>query len=103
MKVTFDFENGMQLTLKPENCSLIDNPGKGTAVVTKMEGGGILPLMFFQNVVLASVDELKARQQVLIAKAEAEKIAADKAKQAEVQKAAAELAAKNAAGAPAAS
>jgi hypothetical protein len=60
MKVIFDFENGMELTLKPENISLAENPGKGVALITKTNEQ-VLGLLFFPNTVLATPAEIKAR------------------------------------------
>ncbi len=45
MKILIDFENGMQLALKPENLQLIDNGGT-LALSTRIDNA-ILPLVFF--------------------------------------------------------
>ncbi len=60
MKLLIDFENGMQLALKPENLQLIDNGGDSSALITRTENA-ILPLVFFK-VPIATPDELKARE-----------------------------------------
>ena len=59
MKFLIDFENGMQLALKPENLQLIDNGGDSSALITRTENA-ILPLVFFK-VPIATPDEVKAR------------------------------------------
>src|SRR5208282_6610349 len=59
MKVTFDFDNGTQLSLKPENIKLIDNGGKETVAITSTDSA-VIPLIFFKGV-LATAEELKAR------------------------------------------
>jgi hypothetical protein len=70
MKLTVDFENGMVLTLKPENISLIDNGGKDTVAITRTDNA-VIPLVFF-NTLLATPAELKAREVAAKAAAEAE-------------------------------
>jgi hypothetical protein len=60
MKILIDFENGMQLTLKPENVQLFDNGGKSTVVATKTDNA-IIPLLFFPAL-LATPEELKERE-----------------------------------------
>ena len=60
MKITFDFETGIELTLKPENVSIAENPGQGLALVTKTNEQ-VLGLLFFPNISLATPAELKAR------------------------------------------
>ncbi len=60
MKVTFDFENGMTLALKPENIQLVDNGGKETVAITRTDNA-VIPLIFFKQF-LATEDELKARR-----------------------------------------
>jgi hypothetical protein len=60
MKLLVDFENGMQLSLKPENVQLIDNDGK--AVVITRTDNAVIPLLFFA-VSLATPEELKAREE----------------------------------------
>lgn len=61
MKITVDFENGMQVTLKPENIQLVDNGGKET-VLTFNTDHTLVPIMFFKSI-LASPAELKAREE----------------------------------------
>ena len=68
MKVTIDFENGMQLTLKPENIQLIDNGGKETVAITRTDNA-IIPLIFFKQSLLATPLELKARNDAVKAAA----------------------------------
>jgi len=75
MKVTVDFENGMQLTLKPENIQLIDNGGRETVAVTRTDNA-IIPIVFFKGVLLATPDELKAREEKAKADAAAAKAVA---------------------------
>ncbi len=60
MRITIDFENGMQLGLKPENLHLIDNGG--TAALITKANNGIIPLLSFTSS-LATPDELKAREE----------------------------------------
>ncbi len=60
MKILIDFENGMQLGLKPENLHLIDNGG--TAALITKANNGIIPLLSFTSS-LATPDELKAREE----------------------------------------
>ena len=60
MKITFDFENGMQLSLKPENIQLFDNGGQNTVLGTKTDQT-VLPLLFFKTL-LATEEEIKARE-----------------------------------------
>jgi hypothetical protein len=60
MKIVFDFENGMQLSLKPENVSLVDNGGKNSVLITKTDQT-VVPLIFFTPL-LATQEELKARE-----------------------------------------
>ncbi len=91
MKITFDFETGMELTLKPENVSIAENPGQGLALVTKTNEQ-VLGLLFFPNISLATPAELKARA---AAKAAAD-AAALKAADAAALKAAADANAANA-------
>lgn len=59
MLVTFDFQNGMSIVLKPENIQVADNGGKETVLVTRTDKA-IVPLLFFPAL-LATPDELKAR------------------------------------------
>ena len=59
MKITVDFENGMQVTLKPENVQLVDNHGKDTVLTFKTEHT-LVPIMFFKSL-LATPVELGAR------------------------------------------
>jgi hypothetical protein len=75
MKMTFDFENGMQLILKPENVNLVDNGGKETVLITKTDQS-VIPLVFFKTVLLASPSELQARAVIAaeLVKAEADKV-----------------------------
>jgi hypothetical protein len=75
MKVTVDFENGMQLTLKPENIQLIDNGGRETVAITRTDNT-IIPIVFFKGVLLATTDELKAREEKAKADAAAAKAVA---------------------------
>jgi hypothetical protein len=82
MRITVDFENGMEVKLKPENLQLIDNQGKDTVLTFKTEHT-LVPVMFFKAL-LASPAELKSREDAAKA-AEAAK-AAD-AKAAELAKA----------------
>jgi hypothetical protein len=82
MRITVDFENGMEVKLKPENIQLIDNNGQGTVLTFKTEHT-LVPIMFFKTL-LATPAELKAREDAAKA-AEAAK-AAD-AKAAELAKA----------------
>lgn len=60
MKITIDFENGMQLTLKPENLQLADNNGIGTALVTRTDKA-VIPIVFF-NLAVATPTEMAARE-----------------------------------------
>lgn len=71
MKVTIDFENGMEITLKPENLHLIDNGGRETVMVTKTDKA-VIPLIFFPNNLLATPAELKAREDAAIAAQQAQ-------------------------------
>ena len=59
MKITVDFENGMQVTLKPENVQLVDNHGKDTVLTFNTEHT-LVPIMFFKSL-LATPAELGAR------------------------------------------
>ena len=59
MKITVDFENGMQVTLKPENVQLVDNNGKDTVLTFKTDHT-LVPIMFFKSL-LATPAELGAR------------------------------------------
>jgi len=68
MKLTFDFENGMQLSLKPENIQLLDNGINGTAAVTRTDNA-IIPLLFFKQAMLATPLELMAREEKRVATA----------------------------------
>ncbi|MFI5260842.1 MAG: hypothetical protein ACHQU0_03545 [Candidatus Paceibacteria bacterium] len=68
MKILIDFENGMQLALKPENLQLIDNGGTA-ALVTRTENA-VLPILFFKSP-LATPEELKAREEKAAAAAKA--------------------------------
>ena len=70
MKVTFDFDNGTQLSLKPENIKLIDNGGKETVAITSTDSA-VIPLIFFKGV-LATAEELKARSVAATQAAKAE-------------------------------
>jgi hypothetical protein len=75
MKLIVDFENGMQLSLKPENVELIDNGGQNTVAITRTDNA-IIPLIFFKGL-LASPEELKAREEKKkAAAAAAEKLSA---------------------------
>ena len=74
MKITVNFENGMELTLTPDNIQLVDNNGKETVAITRTENA-IIPLVFFKAL-LATPDELKVREAKATAvKAEIEKVA----------------------------
>ena len=88
MKITVDYENGMQVNLKPENIQLLDNAGKNSVLIFKTDLAAV-PIMFFPAL-LATPDEIKARQDVanLAAKAaaEAQKEALVKAASAEIEK-----------------
>ena len=88
MKITVDYENGMQVNLKPENIQLLDNAGKNSVLIFKTELAAV-PIMFFPAL-LATPDEIKARQDVanLAAKAaaEAQKEALVEAASAEIEK-----------------
>jgi hypothetical protein len=79
MRITIDFENGMQLALKPENLQLIDNGGDSSALITRTENA-ILPLVFFK-VPIATPDEVKARSEKATAAAKAAEEAAPSATQ----------------------
>src|SRR5208282_3361706 len=59
MKITVDFENGMQVSLTPENVHLVDNQGKDTVLAFKTDHT-LVPIMFFKSL-LASPAELQAR------------------------------------------
>ena len=65
MKITVDFENGMQVTLKPENVQLVDNHGKDTVLTFKTEHT-LVPIMFFKSL-LATPVELGLRNAALAA------------------------------------
>ena len=69
MKITVDFENGMQVTLKPENVQLVDNHGKDTVLTFKTDHT-LVPIMFFKSL-LATPAELGARNAALAAAAKA--------------------------------
>jgi len=71
MKVTFDFDNGTQLSLKPENIKLIDNGGKETVAITSTDSA-VIPLIFFKGVFLATAEELNARSVAATQAAKAE-------------------------------
>lgn len=75
MKVTFNFENGMELSLKPENVSLSES-NKGVALVTKTNEQ-VLALLLFPNTSLATPEELAARAAKAAAEAAAAKAAAE--------------------------
>ena len=62
MKLTIDFENGMTLSLKPENIQLVDNAGKETVAITRTDNA-IIPVLFFKGALLATAEELKAREE----------------------------------------
>jgi hypothetical protein len=74
MKLTVQFDNGMELTIKPEHASLIDNNGKAV-LVTRTENA-VIPILFF-NAALANADELKAREAAAAKKAAIEKANVD--------------------------
>ena len=59
MKISIDFENGMQVDLKPENIQLVDNSGRETVLVFKTDHA-VVPVMFFP-LVLATKEEVEAR------------------------------------------
>lgn len=80
MKIIVDFENGMQLSLKPENIQLMDNGGKDTVAITRTDNA-VIPLIFFKSL-LATAEELKAREE----KARAAQVAIEAAKVADVAK-----------------
>jgi hypothetical protein len=82
MKITVDFENGMQVTLSPENIHLLDNPGQGVVLAFKTEHTAV-PIVFFKNQ-MATPAELKAREEKAAAK-----VAVEAAQKAELVKAAA--------------
>ena len=69
MKITVDFENGMQVTLKTENVQLVDNHGKDTVLTFKTEHT-LVPIMFFKSL-LATPVELGLRNAALAAAAKA--------------------------------
>jgi len=69
MKISVDFENGMVLSLKPENISLVDNGGKDTVAIARTDNT-VIPLVFFKTL-LATPAELKAREAAAKAAAEA--------------------------------
>lgn len=69
MKITVDFENGMQVTLKPENVQLVDNNGKDTVLTFKTDHT-LVPIMFFKSL-LATPAELGLRNAALAAAAKA--------------------------------
>jgi hypothetical protein len=60
MKISVDFENGMQVTLKPENLQLVDNASRETVLTFKTDHS-IVPILFFKPL-LATEDEIKARE-----------------------------------------
>lgn len=72
MKILIDFENGMQLALKPENLQLVDNGGQA-ALITCAENA-VLPLLSFKAS-LATKEELEVRQAKIDAAALAAKAA----------------------------
>lgn len=59
MKLIIDFENGMQLTLKPENLTLADD-GTQCVIVTRTDTT-IIPLFNFPTVRVATKEEVEAR------------------------------------------
>src|SRR5208337_1429940 len=63
MKITVDFENGMQVSLTPENVHLVDNQGKDTVLAFKTDHT-LVPIMFFKSL-LATPPELQARSAAL--------------------------------------
>lgn len=67
MKITIDFENGMQMTLKPENLTLADN-GSESVIITKTDTS-IIPLFIFPTVRLATKEEVDARPKATAAPA----------------------------------
>ena len=71
MKILFNFENGMELSVGPENLALVPNGSQGSAIVTKTDTA-VVPLIFFK-VQLATTEELKARDE----KAKEAAVAAD--------------------------
>lgn len=73
MKITVDFENGMQVSLKPENVQLVDNHGKDTVLTFKTDHT-LVPIMFFKSL-LATPAELGLRNAALAAAA---KVASEK-------------------------
>lgn len=64
MKITIDFENGMVLSVKPENLSIGDTKdANGTphvSIAFKTDAQTV-PFLFFKNVQLATKEELEAR------------------------------------------
>jgi len=76
MKIQIDFENGMQISVKPENIQLLDNDGKNSVVVTKTDQQAIVPLLFF-SALLATPAELQARKDAAEALVQATKALAD--------------------------
>lgn len=60
MKINIDFQNGMELKLKPEQCQLAANEN-GTALVTKTNEQQLV-LLFFPGAFLATPEELEARK-----------------------------------------
>ena len=77
MKVTIDFENGMVLTLKPENLQLIDNDGKETVLATRTDNA-VIPLLAFKLLV-ATPAEIKAREENATLKKRVTELAAKEA------------------------
>ncbi len=77
MKVTIDFENGMQVNLKPENLQLVDikaPTGELAVAVGFKTDVTQVPFLFFPNLQLATKEELAIRK--AIADADVDKAAA---------------------------
>jgi hypothetical protein len=62
MKASFDLENGIVLSVQPENLQLVPNGDKGSALCVKTEHT-LVPVAFFPAAALATPDELKAREE----------------------------------------
>lgn len=81
MKITIDFENGMQVNLKPENIQLVDikTPAGELAIAVGFKTDvAQVPFLFFPGLQLATKEELAQRPDAL--KAAAAEAAYDAAK-----------------------
>lgn len=67
MKITIDFENGMEVNLKPENLQLVDikaPTGELAVAVGFKTDVAQVPFLFFPNLQLATKEELAIRKAI---------------------------------------